>query len=115
MVWGCFSYNGKGNLHFIDGKMHKFQYKKILAEKLDISRQKLGLGNGFLFQQDNEPKHKSRYAMVFFKENAIDVLEWSSQSPDLNPIDHIWCYIKEKVQISRLKNVNELKEKIKEE
>ncbi len=41
-------------------------------------------------QQDNNPKHTSHSTKVWLKKNKVNVLEWLSQSPDLNPIKMLW-------------------------
>ena len=54
--------------------------------------------------QDNAPAHKSKYAMKWFKDNNIRLLNWPPSSPELNPIENIWdCFDKE---LRRLKPTN---------
>ncbi len=41
-------------------------------------------------QQDNNPKHTSHSTKEWLKKNKVNVLEWLSQHPDLNPIKMLW-------------------------
>lgn len=111
MVWGCMAASGVGKLVFIDGNMDRFLYKRILAENLEQSKDLLGLPNNFIFQQDNDPKHTSNYVKDFFKDRYT-VLEWPSQSPDLNPIEHLWDHVKREVRKCAPSNIRELKETV---
>lgn len=112
MVWGCFSYFGKGRLHFIDGIMDSAAYCNILSTHLFASANAMGL-ESFLFMQDNDPKHKSKLTSEFLAENEVELLDWPAQSPDMNPIENLWYIIKRKVAEKKPKNKNQLKEEIK--
>lgn len=112
MVWGCMSSAGVGSLVFIDYKMKKEHYVNILNDNLEYSAHLLGLGNKFYFQQDNDPKHVSKFALDFFEENAIKLLKTPPQSPDLNPIEHLWHYIKIKLSDRRFRNKEQLKKAV---
>ncbi|KAF7686599.1 Transposable element Tcb2 transposase [Cucumispora dikerogammari] len=97
MFWGRFSKYGVGKLKVIDGFMDKYGYVDILRSNLEASAEKFGLV-AYKFQQDNDPKHTSRYAREYMSRNNIDVLVWLSMSPDLNPIENLWAYIKQKLR-----------------
>ncbi|KAI5708859.1 hypothetical protein M8J76_004770 [Diaphorina citri] len=64
MVWGCSGGSGVGDLVRIEGIMRKEEYKKILEDNVVPSGTNL-IGNGFIFQHDNDPKHTSKLCKGF--------------------------------------------------
>ena len=58
-------------------------YIKILDNDLKDSVKALFKKKPYIFQQDNDPKHKSKQTMEYLEDCGITVMDWPAQSPNL--------------------------------
>jgi len=95
MIWGCIGWNGVGVLSEVEGRMDAEQYVVILKGRLLQSMEESGIPTDeVIFQQDNDPKHTSRRAQIWFEEQEIKLLDCPAQSLDLNHIKDTWNHLK---------------------
>ncbi|GFY12449.1 transposable element Tc1 transposase [Trichonephila clavipes] len=88
LVWGCMSAVGVGELAFIDG---------------------------FIVQQDNEPKHTATIVQLYLLYHCRKQLHTPPQSPDLNVIENVWSQLEKAVHEHEITSKEVLKKVPREE
>lgn len=109
MVWGAMGSSGVGNMVFVEGNMNKIDYLNILKNNLPATATKLGISNSYCFVHDNDPKHASFIVREWLLYNVKKVLPHPPQSPDLNPIEHLWAHMEKKLRERPIRSKNDLK------
>ena len=70
-----------------------------------------------MFQDDNAPIHTAKDVKKWVAKKKIKVLSnWPSQSPDLNPIEHLWSKLERRIRNRSVlaKNIKELETALQE-
>lgn len=114
MVWSCMSAVGTGEMMIIDGilVMDSTLYCNVLKQMMVPSLRKIQ--PWAVFQHENHPKHRSKKT-PFLKKKKLEALEWPSESPGLNPIEHLGGVLKDRIGERYVSNIRQLQDLVTKE
>jgi transposase len=61
------------------------------------------LARMFFFMDDNARPHMARIVVRYLEQVGIRLLPWPANSPDLNPIEHVWDFLGKRVRRRQLR------------
>lgn len=111
MVWGTMARSGVGSLTIVDGWLNSEAYIELVKTYVKKVARKL-IGRRFTFQRDGAPCHTSKITAASLEKMNICVVPLAAQSPDLNPIEHLWDHLGKVVDEMRPTSLADLKQKL---
>ena len=88
--------------------MEPRRYGDVPEEKVKQRALKMGFMSSYMFQQDDDPKHRAEMCKQWVMWNVPNQLKTHVQSPDLNPIELLWAHLKITVHSRNLLSKQEL-------
>ena len=113
MVWGCFSVAvGRGGIYFLpqNTTMNGDRYKVVLEEHLIRYMNSHGCTH---FLHDGAPCHAAKKIKDFLAQYPFEIINWPGNSPDLNPIENCWNFMKNELRKKDISSVPKLIDELK--
>ena len=64
----------------------------------EFNRAKRAIPGAWRLMQDNAPCHTANAVKAVLREKGVQLIELPPYSPDLNPIENIWNWVKRKLE-----------------
>ena len=104
-------FDGRTKLFFIEGNMDANYYQDILYKTIV----RHGYHTHRTLLQDWAPPHKANSTKKFLRDNNFNLVEdYPASSPDINPIEKVWGWMKHRIQEKFPENKKQLKQAIKD-
>jgi transposase len=115
---GLFFLYSKMDLYVLDGNLTCQKYRdNVLAPRVVPYFDNHALVDRSMFMDDNARPHRARIVQYFLQQETVQTIIWPSMSPEMNPIEHVWDFIGQKINQHNPKyqNIDELRTAILQE
>ncbi len=92
MLWAMFCWETLGPGIHVDVTLTRTTYLNIVADQVHPFMTMVFPDGSSVFQQNNAPCHMAEIVQKWFEEHdkEFKLLTRTPNSPDLNPIEHLW-------------------------
>ena len=98
MFWGCFNANIKGPFLFWEKEWGTINQQSYCSRVVPLIHGWIRLHPTLQFMQDNAPGHQAQETIQELNERNISRIFWPPFSPDLNPIETVWNWMKNYIE-----------------
>ena len=103
--WGAISWNGATSLHIFSENLNNSIYQDIV-ESHAMELEDRDPNQNYYYQHDKLPAHNK--LEIFDDDEKIEIIDFPTYSPDLNPIENMWSTLKYRVACDAPTNEEEL-------
>jgi len=115
-VWAGITLHGKTDLVILEQNVTAQTYGQLLEQHfVPFANSAFGGLQHCILQDDNAPPHRAAAVRHLKEQLGIRSLRWPSRSPDMNPIEHAWDFVKRSISRENPpRNVAELSETVRQ-